>query len=83
MSAINCKGDKWGWIPGRGRDLSLHYHIQTSSGAHLASYLVSTEGLSPQVKWSGHEIDSSLPSNAKVKNAWSYAPTPPYIFMVW
>jgi len=31
----------------------------------------------------GHEADYSPPSNAKVKNAWSYTPTPQYVFMAW
>jgi len=33
------------------------------------------------VKQPGHKSDRSLPSNAEVKNAWSYTFTPPYIFM--
>jgi hypothetical protein len=33
--------------------------------------------LSLGVKWPGHECDHSPPSNAKVKNAWSYTSTPP------
>jgi hypothetical protein len=35
------------------------------------------------VKQLGHEADNPCPSSAKVKNAWSYTSTPPYIFMVW
>jgi len=34
------------------------------------------EALSPKVKWPGREADCSPPSNAKVKNAWSYTSTP-------
>jgi hypothetical protein len=33
--------------------------------------------LSLGVKRSGHEADHSPPSNAEVKNAWSYTSTPP------
>jgi hypothetical protein len=51
--------------------LSLHYHIQTSSGAHPASYPVGT-----WVKWPGHEADHTLPSSAKVNNEWSYTSIP-------
>jgi hypothetical protein len=35
------------------------------------------------VKLLGHEADHSCPSNAEVKNAWSYTSTPPYAFMAW
>jgi hypothetical protein len=35
------------------------------------------------VKRSGREADHSSPPIAEVKNAWSYASTPPYIFMAW
>jgi hypothetical protein len=37
--------------------------------------------LTPRVKQLGHKADYSPPSSAEVKNAWSYASTPPYIFM--
>jgi hypothetical protein len=33
--------------------------------------------LSLEVKWLGHEVDHSPPSNAEVKNAWNYTSTPP------
>jgi hypothetical protein len=33
--------------------------------------------LSLGIKWSGREADHSPPSNAEVKNAWSYTSTPP------
>jgi len=29
------------------------------------------------------EADHSLPSSAKVKNAWRYNSTPQYVFMAW
>jgi hypothetical protein len=33
--------------------------------------------------FSGRETDHSHPSSVKVKNAWRYASTPQYVFMVW
>jgi len=33
--------------------------------------------LTPEVKWPGCEADQSLPSTAKVRNAWCYTSTPP------
>jgi hypothetical protein len=35
------------------------------------------------MKRSGREADHSPPSNAEVKNAWSYTSTPQYVFMTW
>jgi hypothetical protein len=37
------------------------------------------EALSTGVKLLGHKADHSPPSSTKVKNAWSYTSTPPYI----
>jgi hypothetical protein len=34
-----------------------------------------------RVKQSGNEDNHSPPSSAGVKNAWSYTPTPQYVFM--
>jgi hypothetical protein len=39
--------------------------------------------LSLGVKRPGRETDHSPPCSAEVKNAWSYTPTPQYIFMAW
>jgi hypothetical protein len=39
--------------------------------------------LSLSVKRPGREADHSSPSNAEVKNAWSYTSTPTYVFMEW
>jgi hypothetical protein len=39
--------------------------------------------LSLGVKRLDREADHSPPSSAKVKNAWSYTSTPPYVFLVW
>jgi hypothetical protein len=35
------------------------------------------------VKWPQHEVDNPTPSNAEVKNAWSFTSISPYTFMVW
>jgi hypothetical protein len=37
-------------------------------------------GFSTEVKRSGCEANYSLPPSAKVKDAWSYTSTPPYVF---
>jgi hypothetical protein len=60
--------DGWGWIPGRGKNVSLLHSVQTSSGAHAASYTMSTGGSFPGVKRLGHEADHSPPASAEVKN---------------
>jgi len=52
-------------------DVSSVGHIQTGSGAHPASYLMGTGGSFP-----GSEADHSPPSNAEVKDVWSYTSTP-------
>jgi hypothetical protein len=57
---------------------SLHHHIQTGSGAH-PDFIKRVLG----VKHPGCEPEHSPPSNAKVKNVWSYTSTPSYIFMLW
>jgi len=61
---------------------SLRHRIQAGSGAHLASFPRGTGALSPGVKRPGHEANNSPSPSAEVKNAWSYAFTPPYVFMV-
>jgi len=37
----------------------------------------------PVVKWVGHEVDHSHPSNAKVKNEWSCTSAPPICLHLW
>jgi len=39
----------------------------------------------PRVKWLGCEANYTLPYSAKVKDMWSYTPTPhpPYAIMLW
>jgi hypothetical protein len=39
--------------------------------------------LTPEEKWLGHEVNSSPPSIAKLKDGWSYTSTPQYVFMAW
>jgi hypothetical protein len=56
---------------------SLHHRVQTSSGAHPASYPMCTRGSFLGVKRPGREADHSPPSSADVKNAWSYTSIPP------
>jgi len=51
----------------------LHQRVQTGSGAHPCVPGV----LSLGIKRPGCEADRSPPSNADVKNAWSYSITPP------
>jgi hypothetical protein len=50
-----------------GQNFSLRYNVKTSSGAHLDSYPM-IPGFIPQ--WD-------------VKNACSYASSPPYVYMAW
>jgi hypothetical protein len=39
--------------------------------------------LSPWVKRPGLEPDNLLTSSLEAKNAWSYIPAPPNVFMAW
>jgi hypothetical protein len=39
--------------------------------------------LSLGIKWPGREADHSLPSNAELKNVWSYTSTPQHLFVAW
>jgi len=61
--------------------ISLLHHVQTGSGDHPASYPVGIRAPSLGLKWLGHEADHSPSSSIKVKNAWSYNSTPPYVCM--
>jgi hypothetical protein len=55
-------------IPDRGRGFFLQPLVQTSSGAHPASYTISTGGFFPGGKaWPGRDADHSPPSSAEVK----------------
>jgi hypothetical protein len=64
-------------IPAGAEKFSLYHLIQTGSGGHPASYPLDTMGSFPGVKRPGREADHSPPSNAEIKNAWSYTSTPP------
>jgi hypothetical protein len=64
-------------FPAGAGNLSLHHRFQNGSGAHPASYPMSTRGSSLGVKRLGREHDHSPPSSAEVKNAWSYTSTLP------
>jgi hypothetical protein len=49
-------------------DFSSNLCVQTSSGAHPASYTIGTGGSFPRGKaWLGRDADHSPPSSAKVK----------------
>jgi hypothetical protein len=74
-----------GSVLGRGSEqiFSLHHHIQTGSGDHAASIQSVPVALSLGVKQLGCEADHLSPASAEVKNAWSYNPILPYVFMVW
>jgi hypothetical protein len=54
----------------------LLYRVQTGSGAHPASYTVSTGSYFPVDTVAGCEANHSIPSSAEVKNAWSHTSTP-------
>jgi hypothetical protein len=65
-----------------GRVESFLHVVQTSSGAHPASYPMVTGG-----SFSGgkavSEADHSPPTSAEVKKTWLYTSTPPNIFMAY
>jgi hypothetical protein len=66
-----------------GTTLPLPYschRLKTGSGAHPASYPVST---GDTLKRPELEADHSPPSSAEVKYALSYTSTPMYVFMAW
>jgi hypothetical protein len=44
----------------QGQDVSLLHNVQTGSGAHPASYPMSTGGFSPEVLRSGREAEIQL-----------------------
>jgi hypothetical protein len=77
--------DDQGAIPGRDNDgnFSLHHSVQTGSGAHPASYPMGIQGSYLGSKAAGAWKYHSLPTRAKVKNAWSYTVTPQQLFLEW
>jgi hypothetical protein len=52
-------------------------------GALPASYPMDTGGIFPRIKRPENEAHHSPLSSAEVRNAWSYASTPPYAFIAW
>jgi hypothetical protein len=65
-----------GSVPGRTKDVSLLHSVQTRSGAHQASYPVSTGALSPEEERPGREVDHSPPSSVEIKNDGAIPPLP-------
>lgn len=64
------------------KDFSHLYSIHTISGAHTASYKVSTtKTIYLGVKRLEHEADYQIPSHEKVKNGGCTPPFTPYIMM--
>jgi hypothetical protein len=55
-------------IPGRARNVSLLYSIQTGSKAYPASSPMGAGNTFPGVKRLGREADHSPPSSSEVKN---------------
>jgi hypothetical protein len=56
---------------------SLNHHVETGSGAYLASCLLGIDGLFPsEVKRPRREANHSLPSSAEVNNAGTYTSPP-------
>jgi hypothetical protein len=59
------------------QEFSPLHVVQTSSGAHPASYKMGTWGCFDGVMRPGHEADHSPSTSAEVKNTWIYTSTPP------
>jgi hypothetical protein len=55
-------------IPGCGSNFSVHYHIQTGSGAHPTFFCPRGSG----VKRPEREVVHSPPYAVEVKNTWNY-----------
>jgi hypothetical protein len=62
--------------PAEAKDFPFLQNVQTGSGAHPASYSMSTWGSCSGCEAEGHEAAHSPPSRAEVKNKWSYTCTP-------
>jgi hypothetical protein len=66
-------------FPAEKIDSSLLHSIQTTYGAHPASYTMDISvsfSNGRGVKCLGHEADNSPPSSPKVKNSWAIPPLP-------
>jgi hypothetical protein len=55
-------------------NFSVHHSVQHGSRVRPAFL---------GVKQPGREADHKHPSNAEVKNVWSYTSTPQYVFVAW
>jgi hypothetical protein len=55
----------------------LHHRVQTGSGVNPASCVMGSGDLTPGIKRLGRAADHSPTSSVEIKNAWSYASTPP------
>jgi hypothetical protein len=66
----------WASISGRARDFSVLHNVQTECGTHPAFYPRRTGE-----KGQGCDADYWHSSRGNVKNAHSYASTPPHVFM--
>jgi hypothetical protein len=64
-------------------EVSIFNIIQTSFGAHPATYQMGTWGFSLEVKQPWHEAYKSPPTSAGVRKTCIYTNTPTYIFMVY
>jgi hypothetical protein len=65
----------------KSKEFSLLHIVETGSGAHSASYSMSTESSFSGVKRQGREADHSTTTSAEVKKTWIYKSTLPYAFM--
>jgi hypothetical protein len=54
-------------IPGMDRDFSLFHHVQTGSGAHASSFLMSTGDVLGGIKRPKLEADNSSTSSVNIK----------------
>jgi len=67
---------KRGSILGVNKYVFIRHHVQTEFGSHTASYKLYSGDLLPRLKRLKRKVDHSSPSNAEVRNAWSYTSTP-------
>jgi hypothetical protein len=63
------------------RGFSFFQNIQFSSTAY--HMFIKCHALFPGVEGPEHEGEGLPPSNAEVKNEWSFTSTHPYAFMLW
>ena len=76
---LGCGLDCPGFKSGKGQDIFffLLQNVQTSSGAHPATYLIGTGVRSQAVKWQEHKVNHISTSSAEFKNEWSCTSSPP------